>query len=316
MRIGLSLPHYGFSLPEGVPLTVEACLGWAERAETLGFDSVWVSDHLVYSFGRYGADPAPIASLEPLTLLAAIAARTERVRLGTLVLCAPFRHPGVLAKQVGTLDRLSAGRLDLGLGAGWLQAEFDAFGIAFGSIGERFAALEDAVRTLRTTSRLPTVQQPLPIWLGGKGGRRLLRLAARYGAGWNTVWRTSPGAYVAKSGDVDAACEAEGRDPATFRRSLGLYGLIGETEEAAAATFERARDAFPGGAMADDTWDGWKADTLSGSPEQVLARIDAFAELGVHELIWSPWVLPFAIPEPEQVERFAADVLAPWRAAR
>src|ERR671918_1853042 len=97
MRFGLSLPHYGFSFPSGRIAFADAT-GWAQRAEDLGFDSVWVSDHFFYSFARYGADPSPIASLEPLTTLAAIAGRTERIRLGTLVLCASFRPVPILAK--------------------------------------------------------------------------------------------------------------------------------------------------------------------------------------------------------------------------
>lgn len=334
MRVGLTLPHYGFSSPQGVSLTFEACADWAVRAETLGFDSVWVSDHLFYSFGRYGADPAPIASLEPLTTLAAIATRTERVRLGTLVLCAAFRHPGVLAKEAATIDRLSRGRLDLGLGAGWLEDEFHAFGIGFGSVGERFGTLDETVAglsallgderpvdvdrgavSIHRASLLRPVQRPIPLWLGGKGGPRLLRLAARHAVGWNTAWRMAPGAYAEKVADVGTACEAEARDPSTFRRSLGLYGLIGDDEAEARAVFERGRDAFPAGAMAGETWESWRADTLSGSPGQILERIAAFAELGVDELILAPWVLPFAIPEPEQVERFAAEVLTPLRGA-
>jgi probable F420-dependent oxidoreductase len=328
MRFGLTLPHYGFSFPSGDELTFESCAAWAVRAEEVGFDSVWISDHLFYSFGRYGADPTPIASLEPLTTLAALATRTSRVRLGTLVLCAPFRHPGVLAKQAATIDRLSGGRLDLGLGAGWLEDEFRAFAVPFGSVGERFTVLEDTVETLaallgeerpvdleRATvsihdaSLLPPVQRPVPLLLGGKGGPRLLRLAARRGAGWNVVWRMSPEAYAAKAADVERACEAEGRDPASFRRSVGLYATIGETEDDARAAFERARAAFPGGAMAADTWERWRADTLSGSPAQVRERIEAFAALGVDEIVVSPWALPFAIPEPSQVELFASEIL-------
>ena len=93
MRFGLALPQYGFSLPTG-RIGYDDTAGWARRAEDLGFDSVWLSDHFFYSFARYGADPAPIAALEPLTALAAIAAVTARVRLGVLVLAAGFRPSG------------------------------------------------------------------------------------------------------------------------------------------------------------------------------------------------------------------------------
>jgi probable F420-dependent oxidoreductase len=337
MRFGLSLPHYGFSLPHGEPISFEACAAWAERAEALGFDSVWVSDHFFYSFGRYGADPAPIASLEPLTTLAGLAVRTERVRLGTLVLGAPFRHPGLLLKTAASLDALSGGRLDLGVGAGWLRDEFDAFGYDFGTVGERFDRLTELLQvlhaganadagpvsfegptvTLQEAHLLPSpVQHPVPVWVGGKGGPRLLRLAARYAAGWNVVWRMSPAAYDDKLAGVRAACEAVGRDPATFRLSVGLHALLGEDEPSARATFTRGQAAMPGGALEAETYETWCADTLSGTPEQVRERIEAFAARGVEELIVSPWVLPFAIPEPEQVELFAERVLAPFRAAR
>src|SRR5919106_6329517 len=114
MRFGLSLPHYGFSLPSG-RISFPDAAEWARRAEDLGFDSVHVSDHFFYSFARYGADPSPIDSLEPLTTLAGLAATTERLRLGTLVLCASFRHPALLAKSAASLDLLAGGRLDLGL---------------------------------------------------------------------------------------------------------------------------------------------------------------------------------------------------------
>src|SRR5204862_2703367 len=93
MRFGLAIPQYGFSLPDG-EIRFGDAVGWARRAEELGFDSVWLSDHLFYSFGRYGADPTPIAALEPLTALGGIAAATARVRLGVIVLAAGFRAAG------------------------------------------------------------------------------------------------------------------------------------------------------------------------------------------------------------------------------
>ena len=330
MRFGLSLPHYGFSLPTG-QITFADAAGWGRRAEALGFDSVWVSDHFFYSFARYGADPSPIASLEPLTTLAGVAAVTDRVRIGTLVLCAAYRHPALLAKAATSIDLVSGGRLDLGLGAGWMAEEFEAFGYRFSSPGERFAVLEETVEvlkklfggeavthdgptvTLREAVLRPAPDRPPPLWVGGKGGPRLLRLAARRADGWNVVWRISPEAYAPKVSDVRAACEAEDRDPATFGLSVGLYSLMGEDEAAARAAFERGRAAAPGNAMAADDYESWRADTLSGTPEQVLERVGAFESLGMREIIVSPWVLPFAIHEPEQVELFAERVIAPSR---
>jgi probable F420-dependent oxidoreductase len=331
MRFGLSLPHYGFSLPSGQISFADAA-GWARRAEALGFDSVWVSDHFFYSFARYGADPSPISSLEPLATLAGIAAVTDRVRLGTLVLCAAFRHPALLARAAASIDLVSRGRFDLGLGAGWMAEEFEAFGYRFGSPGERFAVLEETLEvlqelfggepvthdgptvTLRGAVLAPAPERRLPLWLGGKGGPRLLGLAARLADGWNLVWRISPEAYSPKVADARAACDAEGRDPATFGLSVGLYSLMGEDEAAARAAFERGHVAAPGNAMAADDYESWRADTLSGTPEQVLERVAAFESLGVREIIVAPWVLPFAIHEPEQVELFAERVIAPSRA--
>ncbi len=332
MRFGLTLPHYGFSLPSG-ETSFSSVAAWAKRAEDLGFDSVWVSDHFFYSFARYGADPAPIASLEPLTTLAGIAAVTHRVRLGTLVLCSAFRHPALLARIAASIDRVSGGRLDLGLGAGWMEEEFDAFGYRFGTVGERFGALEesfDVLRrlfdgdpvtydgpsvTLREAVLAPAPERGRSLWVGGKGGPRLLRLAARLADGWNMAWRVAPEAYVGKVSDVRAACDATGRDPATVGLSVGLYSLIGEDEASARAAFDRGRAAAPGDAMAADDYGSWRADTLSGTPDQILERVDAFEALGVGELIVSPWVLPFAIHEPDQVELFAERVIAVTRGA-
>jgi alkanesulfonate monooxygenase SsuD/methylene tetrahydromethanopterin reductase-like flavin-dependent oxidoreductase (luciferase family) len=314
MRFGLALPQYGFSLPSGT-ITTDDAVTWASRAEEIGFDSVWISDHFYYSFGRYGADPTPIAALEPLATLAAVAARTTRVRLGAIVLAAAFRPAAIVAKAAATIDRLSGGRFELGLGAGWLEDEFTAFGYGFGSVGGRFDELERVLADLGRRFDDPSapapapLQRPFPIWLGGKGRPRLLRLAARHGTGWNVVWRTSPAAHEAAIADVALACEREGRDPATLRRSVGLYGLVGETEEEARGGLESPRASFPADAMRDETWTSWRADTLSGSPEQVIERVGAFAGLGVEELILSPWTLPFAVIEPEIVELFAERVI-------
>jgi probable F420-dependent oxidoreductase len=332
MRFGLALPQYGFSLPSG-EVGFETTAAWATRAEELGFDSVWLSDHFFYTFARYGGDPTPIAAIEPMTALAALAALTSRVRLGTLVLCAPFRHPALLAKMAVTVDRLSGGRLDLGLGAGWLREEFDAFGFPFGTIRDRFAALEDALAalsalqsgepatyvgssvTLRDAVLFPApLNGRVPVWVGGKGGPKLLRLIARYADGWNVVWRVDPDDYAARAGAARAAFESAGRDPSTLRLSVGLYTLVGADEDMARAAFERGRARFPGGAMDTDTWETWRADTLSGTADQVIERVRRFEELGVEELVISPSVLPFAVDDPESLDVLAERVIAPLRA--
>jgi alkanesulfonate monooxygenase SsuD/methylene tetrahydromethanopterin reductase-like flavin-dependent oxidoreductase (luciferase family) len=115
----------------------------------------------------------------------------------------------------------------------------------------------------------------------------------------------APDRYRDALAGVRVACDAAGRDPETFGLSVGLYGIVGRTEDEARATFERARAAFPGDAMRDETWEDWRSDTLSGSIDQVRERAEAFRALGVSDLIVSPWTLPFAVIEPEQVDLFA-----------
>jgi alkanesulfonate monooxygenase SsuD/methylene tetrahydromethanopterin reductase-like flavin-dependent oxidoreductase (luciferase family) len=115
----------------------------------------------------------------------------------------------------------------------------------------------------------------------------------------------APDPYAGAVADVRDACDAAGRAHASFRLSVGLYGTIGRTEQDAEAAFERARASFPADAMRDETWGSWRADTLSGSVDQVRERADTFGALGVTDLVVSPWALPFTIAEPEQVELFA-----------
>jgi alkanesulfonate monooxygenase SsuD/methylene tetrahydromethanopterin reductase-like flavin-dependent oxidoreductase (luciferase family) len=198
-------------------------------------------------------------------------------------------------------------------------------------VGERFAILEETLGVLRRlfdggpvtfdgrsvhlrdATLRPAPDRPPPLWVGGKGGPRLLRIATSLADGWNVAWRVAPDAYARTLEDVRRACETSGRDPATFGLSVGLYSLIGEDGQAALAACERGAAAAPGDAVAGDDHESWCDDTLSGTPDRVIERVEAFAELGVRELIVAPWVLPFAIREPEQVELFAERVIAPWR---
>jgi alkanesulfonate monooxygenase SsuD/methylene tetrahydromethanopterin reductase-like flavin-dependent oxidoreductase (luciferase family) len=124
----------------------------------------------------------------------------------------------------------------------------------------------------------------------------------------------SPEDYALKLDDVGAACRVEGRDPKTFALTVGLYATVGRDEAEARGAFERGRASFPGGSMDAETWESWRADTLSGSPDQVRERIARFEALGVRELIVSSGVLPFALVEPEQLEILADIVIGSTRA--
>jgi probable F420-dependent oxidoreductase len=331
MRFGLSLPHYGYSFPDGGPLEWRRVVGYATRAETLGFHSAWVSDHFFADLARYGGPPGPVGTFEPFTALAAIATHTGRIRLGTLVAAAGFRHPAHVAKMATTIDLLSAGRFDLGLGAGWNEEEYVSFGYEFGSVGDRFDALEEA---LRVVTRLFDEEEPAdlegsrirlsgaylhprpaqpggpPVWVGGKGGPRGLTLAARYGAGWNTVWRWTPEDYAVRSRALDEAAEREGRDPATIRRTVGLYTLIGEDERDLTARWRALQRWAPGDALAGDPLDDYARGALVGTSERVRETVDAFEALGVEELILAPASLPFAVSDDSQLDVIAEVLLA------
>jgi probable F420-dependent oxidoreductase len=335
VRVGLALPHYDFSLPGGGPVAFARVAEEARRAERLGFDSVWVSDHFFASLERYGGDGTRYGSLEPLTTLAALAPVTERVRLGTLVLNASFRHPAILAKSATTIDALSGGRLDVGLGAGWFEEEHAAFGYPFGSVGERFGVLEETLAylgalfgeepasfqgarfRLRGAYNHPhPIQRPRPpILVGGKGGPRLLRLAARLADGWNTVWRWTPNAYGERALAAHEACEAAGRDPSGFRLSLGLFTLVGEDEDDLARRHAVMVEELPRGVGGAIPLDALRAECLAGTPEQVVERARAFAALGVSELIVSPAPVWFAMPDPSMLDLLAEAVLPALREA-
>src|ERR671934_2132014 len=140
MRIGLALPHYDYPAP-GAELSWDGLVEATHRAEALGFDSAWISDHFFLDISRYGGPEGLVGTPEAFMAVAALATLTERIRLGTLVACAPFRHPAHVAKMSAAIDIASGGRFDLGLGAGWYEKEFAAFGYEFGSTGERFAVL-------------------------------------------------------------------------------------------------------------------------------------------------------------------------------
>jgi probable F420-dependent oxidoreductase len=327
MRVGLALPHFDCSVPGQNPLPWATLTGWAEQAEALGFDSVWVADHLFLDLGRYGGPSGTFGSYDPLVALAALARVTRRVRLGTLVLCIPLRPVTVLAKSLATLDVVSGGRLVAGLGAGWYEAEFKAAGLAFERPAARLAHLEEAcevlrgmfgggpysvdgthVRAVEARCRPRPVQRPHPpIWVGGRGDR-LLGIVARRADGWNAAWTWTPDSYRERLRVLDTACEAAGRDPATVTRSLGLYTLVGEDRRDLRQRFERLRQLSPPGVMDGRSLDEWRRGRLVGTVDEVREQAAEWAALGVDTLILSVGSLPFSVTVADDVPLAAASL--------
>jgi probable F420-dependent oxidoreductase len=330
MRIGLALPHYDYSFPNGEPLAWERLVEAARRAESLGFDSIWISDHFFLDLARYGGPAEPAGTFEPFTALAGLAMATERIRLGTLVACAPFRHPAHVAKMATALDLISGGRFDLGIGAGWYEPEFAAFGYEFPSNGDRFALLEESVQVLaglfaegpfthegkrfqlEAAFNHPRPAQPNgpPIWVGGKGGDRLLRLVAGHASGWNTVWKRTVDSFAERADKLRRTAEATGRDPESVRLSIGLYTLVGEDERDVASRFRTLQRWTPGGALDGERLEAYARETLTGTPDACLEKLAGFARAGAEEFIVGAGSVPFSVADWSMVE-LAAEALIP-----
>jgi probable F420-dependent oxidoreductase len=328
MRFGLALPQYDFSVP-GIPeIGWSFVRDWAQRAEELGFSSVWLSDHLFLDTARYGAAEHKHGAMECLATLAALAAATNRVRLGTLVVCNDLRLPTVLAKTATTIDLVSGGRLELGMGAGWYEEEYEAAGVPFEPPGVRIARLTEALQIvtsllsspelsfsgkyyqIRRGRNLPQpVQSPPTVWLGGKGDR-LVSLAGRLAGGFNTAWAWTPEAYAGRVQLLERAARRAGRDPASVRRSVGLYCLPGSDPIDLQARWDRYLAAFPG-TTPRLRLDEWRRDKLVGTPDEIAATVEDFATLGVEEIILSFGLLPFQLADASAVELFASEVFPP-----
>jgi probable F420-dependent oxidoreductase len=299
----------------------ETLAGWAERAEALGFDSVWLSDHLSLDISRYGAAPGEHGCFDPLVALAAIARQTSTVRLGTLTLCGPMRPATVLAKALASLDVVSRGRLTVGLGAGWYEAELTAAGLVLEPPGVRLAHLEESVQVVRgmfgggpfsfdgryeradkARCQPRPMQRPAPpVWVGGKGDR-LIDLAGRLADGWNTAWIWTPKAWAERAALLDAACEKAGRDPASVTRSVGLYALAGEDEADLARRFRRMQELSPPGVLDGVALEEWRTGRLVGTVEQVAEQVRTWESLGVSSLVLTAGAVPFALAAGDDVE--------------
>lgn len=276
MKVGVVLPMGNHAAE---PRTYPEIRSFALRAEALGFDSIWAFDHVFFHF----PGEAERGTLEGWTILSMLAEATRRVELGTLVLGLRMRNPAMLAKMAATLDDASGGRLTLGVGAGWHDPEYEAFGYPLdhrlGRTEEAFEILVSLIRTGRATfdgqwerahdaPLLPPARSDLPILAAGRGPR-MLRMVAKYADAANVAWVARPDdpVLVARMAALDAACESHGRDPKTLARTVGVS--------------VRYPDAAEPGPSTDP------AKHLAGSTQEIAAGLRAFADAGyAHLQVW------------------------------
>ena len=276
------------------PSLRDACLA-AERA---GWDSVWLDDHLLSDEGDWH-DP----KLEGWTTLSAVAALTERVRLGLLVSANTFRNPGLTAKIATTLDHVSGGRAILGLGGGWFEREHDAFGIDFGSgMGDRLDRLDESVELIRrlldgeavthkgrfyemqdALCRPQPIQARVPILIGGSGPRKTLRTTAAYADMWNAFGE--PEAIAASDAVLRGHCRDLGRDEREIARTVTQDGVIRDTEESGLTVYDEL-SAIHGLAAKTAADGGDRYVRLIGPPRDLAKRLRAYEAVGVDEVMW------------------------------
>ena len=260
------------------------------RIEEMGFGWISIWDHFYAADGT--GDPH---CHEAVAAHAALACHTKRVRCGSLVYCAAYRHPAVLAKAIATIDHLSGGRTDVGIGAGWSQVEFDAYGIPFRPVKERMDMLEESLACVRgllrdeitnfegkyftlTDAKLDPkpMQGALPIWVGGGGEKRTLKLAAKYADGWNVPF-IAPEAFAHKREVLAEHCSAIGRDRSEIRTTINL-GLAWREED--------LKPQF--GAISEFVRPG----VLMGTEQQVVERVQEYVEAGADQIniaMRAPW---------------------------
>jgi probable F420-dependent oxidoreductase len=273
-------------------------LAEVREADAGGWYGVWLADHYMPDTGD--ATPARGDIYEVWGLLPAMAAVSERVRIGTLVSPTSVHHPALLAKRAATIDQLSGGRMVLGLGAGWQINEHHAYGIELEPPGKRVSRFSEAITVIRSLLAEETttfhgefydfidapadpkpVQSPLPILVGTKGSR-MMRITARHASEWNS-WATPD--LVDKVQRLAEACEQTGRDPATMSTSVNAFIELGAREPT------RSR-------------------SIAGSPQQVLDQLGQLAEHGFDEFILPDWNLGSSLAEcSDNLARIKTEVL-------
>lgn len=320
----LSKNVFGVFVPQGWKMELAPIDGaeakWAktievaEAADRLGYDSIWVYDHF-HNVPR----PAHEAVFECWTTLAAVSQRTSRVRLGQMVGCNSYREPSVLAKITSTIDVISGGRLDWGIGAGWYEHEYKGYGFEFPAPKERIGMLREAVEIVKSMwteadthyeGKHYTLQgaqcdpKPLqspypPIWIGGGGEQLTLRVVARHADCSN--FGGKPEDWARKREILKGHCAAVGRDEDTIRKTWSPELFIRSTEAEVEAAGSKSLIGLP--------VEQWREQALVGTPEQVCEKVQEYLELGCTGFV--AW--PTDFPDLESLELFATQVVPNFR---
>lgn len=318
--------HFGVLVPQGWKgefADLDGSAAWttmidvAQRAERLGLDSIWLYDH----FQAIPSPARPIPVFECWTSMMALAAATTRIRLGQMVTCSWYRNPALLAKMAATVDVASGGRLEMGIGAGWHEEEFLSYGFGFPSVRERMDLLEDTANILtrmwrdtpatyegRVASITDAFCEPKPLqkprpplWIGGGGEKRTLKIVAAHADVANTGGSVE--VFKRKRDVLRQHCEAIGRDPAEITLTHHADVLIGSTDNDVRALLDR----YP------SLWGTPEADRLPahhiGTPQQVIDRMGEFIDAGAGGFVlWAP-----DYPQTESLQAFAEQVVPAFR---
>ncbi len=291
-------------------LSPKALYARSSLCEKLGYHSIWLVDH----FWQRGMPDLDCP--EALTLMSAIAARTEKIRIGTLVLCNSYRNPALLAKSLTTIDHISDGRLEIGLGAGWMDEEYRGYGYEFPSMGVRLRQFEEGLQILKlmftekrasfkgryyslddASNNPKPVQKPHPpITIGGSGEKVMLRLVAKYADRWNC-----PAGYESfehKLNVLKEHCKAVGRNPAEIDVSEQLLVCIGNNDAEVEQKWKAAKNLKP-----------FSITGIKGTPEQLVEQLKQRVAMGI--TTFTIFFSDFA--PPETLELFAKEVMPAFK---
>ncbi len=314
-------PHifFGIQTAHQVPSLDDLIQLWQD-AEGWGYDTLWLNDHMM----QFGKEDGP--AYDAWALLPALAQKTSRVRLGVLVTDNLFRHPAVLAKMATTVDILSKGRLEMGMGGGWFQREHEAYGIDFPSNRERMARLDEALQVLKALWTQPEAnfagryyrlakvpfmpkspQKPYPpITIGGQGERRTLPLVARHADKWSLPAGFTPERVAEKAKALTAACAEIQRDCSRMDKSYQTF-LVFSSEQAKIDQAVQQLTRYYKGMTPEDA----KRTIIAGTTaEEIKAQIREFVAAGITHFIFTARSQPY---DREGFRRFAQEVMPAFR---